>query len=446
MDYGSILKKVSPSAGEEKKVVSFANKALGAAEKASGLGALICGSLGKGTWLSGNHDIDIFVLFPKETPRQYLEKKGLGIGAAVCKELGGSSCVRYAEHPYTMCMAGGFKVDIVPCYRIRPGESILSAVDRSPLHLEYVKANLEDKMKGEVRLLKQFCKAAGIYGSDAKTQGFSGYICELLVLKYGTFAGVVNAASKWRLPYTVDVAGHATGHREIFVVVDPTDASRNAAAVVSPYNIVKFIMAAKRFAASPSADYFREQKLKPLAAAQLRQLKARGTHFICLSMKRPDMVDDTLYPQARRAVSRLSGILRHNEFLPVRSGEFLGKEMIFFFELESGKLPEVKKMTGPPLFARKHVEEFAMKYGNLAYVEGINACADRKRDYRTPRELFLGIMKNGEKELAAMGIPEAVAKPLKSAKISEQDGFFRLLRDAGFSDLLRRMYFDSPMA
>lgn len=443
MDYGSVLKKIKPPAAEEKKVDFFSKKVLAAVKKASGLDAIVCGSLGKGTWLSGNHDIDIFVMFPKETHRNDLEKKGLGIGAAVCRELGGKSSVRYAEHPYTMCMAGGFKVDIVPCYRIRPGEPVISAVDRSPLHLEFVKDNLKGGMEDEVRLLKQFCKASGIYGSDTKTQGFSGYICELLVLKYGSFEKAMKAAAGWNLPYTVDLAGRASSHEEIFVVVDPTDARRNAAAVVSPYNIVKFIKNAKGFSAAPSPAWFVERKPKPLGTAQLKELKARGTHFICLSMKKTDIVDDTLYPQARRAVSRLSGILKHNEFLPVRGFEYIGKEMIFFFELELGNLPDVKKMTGPPLFARKHVEEFVQKYGSLAYVEGSNVCADRRRDYKTPAELFGSVMKKSEKDLAAIGIPEAVAKPLKSAKICENEGFFRLLKSIELSDLVRRMYFEN---
>lgn len=438
-----VLRKIKPTEEEKKKVLSFGSRLEEVARKVSGLDAVICGSLGKGTWLSGNHDIDVFIMFPKETKREELEKKGLEFGARLYKEMKGMPEVRYSEHPYTSGKIGSFKVDVVPCYRIHPGERIISAVDRSPLHLEFVRQNMKDGMKDEVLLLKQFCKAAGIYGSEAKTLGFSGYICEILVMKYGTFEGVMKAAAAWHLPYKVDLSGKAeAGHREIFVVIDPTDVRRNAAAIVSPYNIMKFIYCAKQFARKPSESHFSVPEVKAMSGPQVSFLKARETHFMCIVMEKPDVVEDIVYQQARRTLSRLRDILKHNEFPSVRSCEYVNRKIIMFFELEFSGLPDVKKMTGPPLFARKHVEEFVAKYGDLTYVEGANVVADRKREYRTPLALMNGIMGKNVKELAAMGIPNHMIKPFKSARITEKDAFFRLLKEKEFSDFLRRLYFE----
>ena len=443
MQQDTVLRRIKPSNKERMRVSSFAKKLEETAKRFSKLDAVICGSLGKGTWLSGNHDIDIFILFPKDTSREDLEKRGLEFGAAIYKSLKGSPEIRYSEHPYTSGIIDGFKVDIVPCYKIHQGEHIISAVDRSPLHLEFVRDGMKEEMKDEVLLLKQFCKSSGIYGSEAKTLGFSGYICEILVMKYESFLGVMKAASSWHLPYKIDLSGKAAAsHSEIFVVIDPTDIHRNAAAIVSPYNIMKFIYRAKRFVQNPSYSFFTEQKIKPMTPAQISSLNRRETHFIGIQIGKPVVVDDIVYQQSRRALSRLESILKHNEFQVIRSCEHVGKDIILIFELELGKLPATKKMTGPPLFAKKHVEEFAAKYGDLVYVEGSNVAADKKRDYKTPSSLIESMMKKGEKELAALGIPNHMIKPFKSGKIAEQKTFFSLLKDAELSDFLRKMYFE----
>ena len=442
----AVLKKIKPSRNEAEKVASFSLKMVSITEKVSGLPAVVCGSLGKGTWLSGNHDIDIFIMFQKETSREELEKKGLDAGARVCREVKGRALVRYAEHPYTQCMSGGFKIDIVPCYRIHPGEKVISAVDRSPLHMEFVNENLKEGMRDEVLLLKQFCKAAGVYGSDAKTLGFSGYVCELLVLKYGSFMGVMKAAGGWHLPYTVDVlAGKPSRHKDIFVVVDPTDIGRNAAAVVSASSVMKFIGRARRFLEKPSAACFIEDAPEPLSKPQIRMLKNRGTHFICIAMDKPDAMEDIVYQQSRRAVSRLHSLLAGGEFMPIRGCEFVGRKLMLLFEVENPSLPGVKKMPGPPLFARKHVEEFVKKYRKAEfgiYVEGINVVADRKRDYTSPSAMLRSIILMKKAELLAVGIPSTLVGPLSSARIFEGPAFYPLLKDREFSGFVRRLYFE----
>ena len=87
---------------------------------------------------------------------------------------------KYAEHPYINAYIDGVDVDLVPCYKVDSATTIQSAVDRTPFHTRYI----TDRINGlidDVLLLKQFTKAGGIYGSDQMTEGFSGYLCELLL-------------------------------------------------------------------------------------------------------------------------------------------------------------------------------------------------------------------------------------------------------------------------
>ena len=116
---------------------------------------------------------------------------GLKFGKNIINELDGSYRIEYAQHPYTRGVVNGIHIDIVPCYEIKSGERIKSAVDRTPLHVEYLNKNMTKNFSDDVRLLKQLCVANKIYGADSKTQGFSGYVCELLIIKYKKFFNVL---------------------------------------------------------------------------------------------------------------------------------------------------------------------------------------------------------------------------------------------------------------
>jgi len=156
-----------------------------------GLGSIVedivqVGSTGRDTHLRDDYDIDIFVRFKRNVDREVLRETILKVGKRAIENLGGTSWVEYAEHPYVSGRIGKYDIDIVPCYKIGWNEGIISAVDRTPLHNEFVKRVLKSKpLNNDIRLLKKFLKGVGIYGSDLKTKGFSGYLCELLVIHYG---------------------------------------------------------------------------------------------------------------------------------------------------------------------------------------------------------------------------------------------------------------------
>src|SRR5437762_2022879 len=193
----SILRKILPSPEEDRRIQGVVRDVMRILETkiaAKGLAAkpLLVGSVAKGVHLTGT-EIDIFVTFPPDTPREVLEREGLALGDVLERPVR-----MYAEHPYTRGWYGGFEVEIVPCYRITDATQRLSAVDRTPLHVDYVLGHLQEDQATEVRLLKAWTGGIGVYGAEAKIRGFSGYLCELLVLKHSTFRGVLQAATSWR--------------------------------------------------------------------------------------------------------------------------------------------------------------------------------------------------------------------------------------------------------
>jgi len=440
-----VLEKIVPNSDEEKKLREFIRNLVTVARLKSGLDAIVVGSIGKGTWLSGDHDIDLFLIFPKSTSREELEEKGLDYGKKIVKELGGDLWIKYAEHPYTHAIINNYDVDIVPCYKTISGEKIISAVDRSPHHLEFVISNLKADMVNEVRLLKQFMKGIGVYSSDAKNLGFSGYVCEILIIKYGSFKSVLKTASKWSVPQIItDSKKQAKKFREPLVIIDPVDKERNAAAVVSSENLIKFINASKNFLKEPDIEYFFPQK-KELNEKEIEKLKDRGTNFVAITFAKPDVIDDILYPQLRKLTNRLENLLKENEFIPIKSSFVVcEKKIILVLEMEVWSLPNIKKMVGPPVFSARHSREFLTKYKNAEYgpmLEGDNWIIEKKREYKTATDLLEKFFCKEPDELMKLGVPSKLADVLFNSRVLEGDDFWKLLENKELSIFLKEKYF-----
>jgi tRNA nucleotidyltransferase (CCA-adding enzyme) len=381
-----VLASVRPSAEEEGHMRTVAREVIAKVDAmARGLGldvyAIHVGSTARDTWLRGKKDIDIFLMFSPDTPREELEEDGLKLARAVSPRYE----ERYAEHPYVATQYKGLDVDLVPCYRVSDPSRIQSAVDRSPFHNEYVRKRI-DGLSDQVRLLKQFTRGAGVYGSELRTQGFSGYLCELLVLKYGSFAGAVEHGADFRPGMVIDIEGHADGsveHRDPLVVIDPVDPRRNVAAALSGQKLCEFIDACRRFLKTPSVDFFFPPPVEPLKKGALEGLLAsRGTLLVAVAFKTPDIVEDTLYPQLRKAEGSLEKLLEHHEFKAYGHDVWSNGRSAIVLELLVHELPAIERHIGPPVQEREHCEKFMEKYPG-AYVMGCRYAVDVRRKYVT---------------------------------------------------------------
>jgi len=343
-----VLKKIKPSVGQRKKFNSLSTKLLEAVNRESARfrgKAIIAGSLTRDTWLPSKNEFDVFVIFPKSISEETLEKYGLEIGKKVIEDLGGTWRIEYAQHPYVRGSIGNVDVDIVPCYEVESGEKIQSAVDRTPFHVKYLDKNLPRQLSDDVRLLKAFLKANEIYGADTKTEGFSGYICELLVINYGRFKGVLQGVNEWKPREIIDIEKYweekdckklRKGFKdEILIIIDPVDKNRNAAAAISAENFYKFKKIAKEFLKEPRSELFFKKSFKPLTEKELKfHLQNRGTELFIIKFGKPDVVPDILWPQLRRATKRLEGILKEYEFKVHRSDSWSDEKDICAILLE----------------------------------------------------------------------------------------------------------------
>ena len=346
------------------------------------------GSTARNTWTPEDRDIDIFVRFPPSLSRDDLERYGLAVGSKVLPD----GREEYAEHPYITGTVEGFDVDLVPCYAVPSATEAKSAVDRTPFHNDYVAGALTPQLAADVRVFKQFLRAAGIYGSNLKTRGFSGYLTELLILEYNGVLGVLSAAADWHPPIVLDPADHGeVAFDDPLVVYDPTDPARNVAAVLASTNLARLQHYARRFLADPRPDRFEPVSVTPIDPDDLREVIAdRGTTVLALRFEVEDIVDDQLYPQLDRSRDGLVRALEREGFTVVRSDRFATggpalADAVLLFELESRIVPAIQRHEGPPVGVRNHAESFYTKYADESvygpFIDGNRYVVERYRDH-----------------------------------------------------------------
>src|SRR5438309_1430809 len=171
--------------------------------------------------------------------------------------------------------------------------------DRTPLHVDYVLGRVKEGQTDEIRLLKAWAEGIGVYGAEAKILGFSGYLCELLVLKYGTFRGVLEGSLAWRPGNVLELDRQASRtFPEPLTVVDPVDPNRNVASAVSVEQLATFVHAAREYLQRPSERFFFPRPLKPLSLSRLRTMaKKRAGGLLAISVPAPSVTEDVLHPQ-----------------------------------------------------------------------------------------------------------------------------------------------------
>ena len=299
-----ILKKITPTPADRAKIKALSEtlqQKVTAACKEQGVDAEVRveGSVAKDTWLREEPEIDVFMRLPPSIPRKSLGEISLKIARKATE--GARQIERFAEHPYLEAFIDDVRLNIVPCYDVKPGEW-LSATDRTPFHTDYVKKRLSQDARGEVRLLKKFLKGVGAYGAEIKIGGFSGYLCELLIVHYKSFTATLQAFAGYMQRVAIDIEGYYTGKKkelnslfsEPLVIVDPVDKARNVASAVQPQKLYTLVAAARAFLKTPDTRFFYPPKTAPLTAEVFdihaqnwKTLKNKPKSFLDKSANRP---------------------------------------------------------------------------------------------------------------------------------------------------------------
>jgi tRNA nucleotidyltransferase (CCA-adding enzyme) len=420
-----VLKRVNPSESERKKVQALAKKLTEKVKeeaKERGVEAEIRveGSVAKNTWLRDCPEIDVFMQVPTTVPREAFGTVCLEIAKKATE--GCRQIERFAEHPYLEAIVEDVYVNVVPCYRVKQGGWI-SATDRTPFHTDYVKPLLDEQRGKEVRLLKRFMKGVGVYGAEIKVGGFSGYLCELLVLNYGSFAEVLRSAADWKDRTVIDYERQYERtddakklFEEPFVMVDPVDKGRNVAAAVRKDRLDEFVAASRAFLKAPDLKFFYPPEVKALEPKELvNKIKARGSAIVFISFKGATAVPDVLWGQLYRSQRSLRKLIRQHDFTVLRDAVWSNEKSLstFIFEVENRFLPNMKRHLGPPLRKRQDCEKFLRKHvGADSTISGPHIdegrwVAEVKRKYMDVANLLNEKLGDGG---AGVGVAEVVSK------------------------------------
>lgn len=426
-----VLERTVPGKEEEKELKDFADSVISKIND-FGYEAELEGSLAKGTWNAGSHDLDIFVFFKKKTNRKELEEKGVSLGKKVVKSLGAEPEVAYAEHPYVKTEVNGYQLDIVPCYKHKELGCLKSAVDRTPFHTEYIKEKLTEEQKNEVRLLKRFMKGIGVYSAREKVHGFSGYLCELLILNYGSFKETIKSAENWSHGVLIDLEDYykeKTKALEKFdcplVVIDPIDKNRNVAAALEEDNFDLFVYASEEFLKKPNINFFFPNPVEPLSREEFESEIEKRSPFFLIKFKAPDLVEDTLHSQLRSSLSSLSSAVERKDFKLLGSDFMTNEYSCFLLDLEYDELPEIEKLRGPPTDVEKKSQDaFKEKYEEYEpWVEDERWYAEVPREFTDARSAISKILEEPRRYGVAKFISKAIKKNytlLKDLDIKEE--------------------------
>jgi tRNA nucleotidyltransferase (CCA-adding enzyme) len=370
-----------PSHSEEVRITKIANEVKShvdnvVAEIGDVVDVVFGGSFAKGTWLPRQADIDVFVKIKPSVTLEKFEQMGREIGTEALKGYGPK--LRYSDHPYVEAFVNKIRVNVVPCYDVQQGRW-QSAADRSPFHTEFIRNHFDDEKRRQVRLLKKFFKSLGVYGAEIATQGFSGYVSEVLLLKYSSFEKVIySAANEWQNKQIIAVSDYDSDFVKTFnssiVIIDPVDNRRNLGTAISPESVGKFILAARAFLENPLLEFFKEgnkeKKYYNYYPHRRGEMKTNNNNKKKKKLMLPNVLvvefshktksPDIIWGQLKRTTNAIAKQLELARFEVLRTSCITDERnsAALAFLLESITLPPYTKKRGPEVFRRDDTTAF----------------------------------------------------------------------------------------
>lgn len=354
---------------------------------------MLGGSYAKGTYLEGDHDIDVFVRFDKQYKDEEMpDLLGLALG-------GWEGLQRiHGSRDYFQIEKQGFHFEIVPVLYVDAAKDARNVTDVSPLHVDYVKGFIQKdaRIAADIRLAKLFCKAAKVYGAESYLNGFSGHVIDNLIIHYGSFIALLEAAANWPERVFIDpVDKHdnadflndakKTGP---LILLDPIQSERNAAAALSKEKFNAFRQAAKDFLRHPDESFF---VVVPLDKDVVER-EHRGSNVFCYALLPLKGSKDVIGTKLLKAHEHFLKHVKRAGFSIAGSGfEFSLDEAFCFIATDEKKLSEEYEITGPPLKEEKDAARFKEAHPGKVTVRDARLYAIEPRPYRTIKALFSAV-------------------------------------------------------
>ncbi|MEK6968557.1 MAG: CCA tRNA nucleotidyltransferase [Nanoarchaeota archaeon] len=395
-----LLSPTEEEISESKKVAEEVLKKINAVAKPAR--TIIGGSGAKNTFLRGQFDIDLFLLFP------YAKFKHRSAELSDLAEIKLKKVFRnlsriHGSRDYFRLNHREIQFEIIPILDIKKAAQAVNITDISPLHSSWVRKNTNTKMQDEIRLTKAFCKGAGIYGAESYIRGFSGYVCEILTIHYGSFLGVLKATQKWIPGDVIDTEKLLKGKpafsvlnksklQSPLVVIDPVQRERNASAALDNEAFYRIKKKAVEFINNPSTEYFFRVYL---TTEQINE-KNKGKATI-ITVQPIEGKEDVSGSALHKAFQYLETHAEKNGFKLKESDWEWDKKnhAIFWFVPQKEPLPETYLHEGPSLKYEQHAKKFKKQYKQVIEKRR-KLFAIIPRKHRTLKSLFTDLLAKDE--------------------------------------------------
>ncbi|MDD5331914.1 MAG: CCA tRNA nucleotidyltransferase [Candidatus Nanoarchaeia archaeon] len=348
------------------------------------------GSWAKNTHLTGNHDIDIYIIF---NLKEYQEKD---ISKILGKELKKHFRIEklHGSRDYFQIKTDKYTVELIPILEIKKASESKNITDISPLHLKYINKN--KKYSDQIRLTKRFAKVAKVYGAESYIKGFSGYVLEILTIHYRSFNNLIKAVSKWKGQTEIGNKNlikklNKSKKESPLILIDPTDSSRNAAAALSEGKYNLFIKACKEYQNNPSEKFFKEKIF------DINDIKKRNeaNKIIILNVVPLNAKKDVAGAKMLKAFQLILNELEQNSFKIKNEGWVWNDNATFYFILDKKPLSKLHKHYGPSKKMEKPLKEFKKRWKNKKiFYEKNKSYVIIERKYINPETLIKDLIKN----------------------------------------------------
>lgn len=372
-----VLAKIRPTVAQKKAFLFKVNAFISVLQPKLAFARVILGGSGaKDTWLYPAHDADIFVVYDYSKYADKSAQLSDLLENVLRTAFPAVNMVRlHGSRDYFQLTMEALTFEVVPILKITTAQEARNITDISPLHCAWVNAKAKN-LKDEIRLAKQFVKAAGLYGAESYIAGFSGYILEILVVYYGSFEKLLLGAIQWKEPQIIDVEKYYPRKMALFelnqsklqsplIVIDPVDKSRNAAAALSKEKFDFFKARAKAFLKKRSTNFFVCERLN---FEMLRTLAKRRKQVLVFAVVEPfagkkDVVGSKLLKvfEQFRIILMPFGIVS-------QGWEWESGTASMYFMVKNKVLPTHFIRKGPPVSMAEAVRDF-MKQNKDTFVE-----------------------------------------------------------------------------
>lgn len=397
-----ILERISPNKKEDesmKKCVGDFLKVLESSSKKLGFKCdlYVGGSFGKGTYLKGNFDVDIFCRFSldyeDESLSSNLEKILDNSKIKFVRQKGSRD---YFSGEYG-CKDINFHFELIPCLKIEKLTDAKNTTDFSPFHVEFLKKKTKEnkELTVQIRLAKQFFKAKGLYGAESYINGFSGHVIDILISYYGSLDALIKDAKGWTERKYIDICNYyknaddaldnlSKDKHSSLILIDPILKERNAAKALSKDKYDKFVFIASIIDELSEKDFTIEKKdISALLKEQKSFAKKNGFGFLSyeIDLDAQGKSEDIVGSKLLKIHKKISGYFTGFDFSIFEEKyeiDFSKNKCVFIFILKSSTLPKVKKICGPSVYMKEACKSFIEKRDNY-FIENSKVCSFEKR-------------------------------------------------------------------